>query len=89
MLQADLAAFVAAHDLVRTRAHVERLARQPDYRSRSLRDLTQSAYLSLLSAFVGHGALPVVVDGGEGALSARMADMARAEAKAQKRAGMV
>lgn len=88
MLDADLAAFVAAHDPVRIRDGLIKVSKQPEYRGRSLRDLTQSAYAALLGKFIGPGNLPAIRPEGEDGVGARMAELACHEAKAQKRAGM-
>lgn len=87
-MQADLAGFVAAHDLVRTRDGIVQVSRQPEFRGSSIRDLTQSAYGKLLDRFIGSQNLPVPVAGDEGAMGARMAALAKAEGKAHRRAGM-
>lgn len=88
MVEADLAAFVAAHDLVRIRDGLIKVSKLPEYRGRSLRDMTVSAYSALLGKFIGTGNLPALVPQGEDGVGARMAELARSEAKAQKRAGM-
>lgn len=89
MLDADLTGFVAANNLVQIRDGIVAVSKRPEYRGSTLRDLTQSAYGALLSRFVGHGNLPTVRPEGEAAVGGRMAELARNEAKAQKRAGMV
>lgn len=88
MAEADLPAFVAANDLVLARDGLVAVQKQPEYRGRTLRDLTQSAYFAMLSRFIGAGNLPAPVTLGEDGIAARMAAQARADVKAQKRAGI-
>lgn len=88
MLDADLGGFCAAHDLVSIRDRMLVLSKDPESRGRTARDLTQSAYAILLGRFVGPGTLPAPVTGGEDALAARMAAMARSDVAAQRRRGV-
>ena len=88
MVEADLAGFVAANDLVRIRDSIVQISKGPEMRGRTVRELTAAAYLALLKRFVGSGDLPVAVPRGEEAIAARMAAMARADVAAQKRAGV-
>lgn len=87
-LGADLAGFCAAHDLVRIRDGIVQVSRQPEFRGKSIRDLTLAAYGKLLDRFVGPQNLPAVRAGTEDALASRMAAAAKAERQAQRRAGM-
>ena len=88
MLAADLAGFCAAHDLVKVQNGLVGVSKHPEFRGRTIRDLTQSAYGALLSRFVGGTPLPVVVTGREDRVGARMAAVAAGERKAQARRGM-
>lgn len=88
MLEADLAGFCAQNDLVRVRDGMVSVSKRPEFKGRTVRDLTQAAYSALLSRFVGAENLPVPAAEGEEQVGQRMAEMARAEAKAQRRAGV-
>lgn len=88
VLRADLVGFCAQNDLVKIRDTMVRVSKQPDYRDRTIRDLTRAAYLTLLNRFVGPEALPALAPDSERDLGGRMAIIAAQENKAQKRVGL-
>lgn len=84
-LDADLGAFCAKHDLIRLRDGMVSVSKRPEYRGRTIRDLTQAAITTLLSRHVGAGAaLPVPVAAPEDVLAKRMAVAAVRERKAMR-----
>jgi len=88
ILGADLGQFCAEHDLVQMQALAVRISKQPEFRGRTILDLTQAAYAATLAKWLGPDNLPVVVREGEDAVAARMAARAKADVAAQRRAGV-